>query len=108
MRLLRPILPVMLLAPCLSVCGGVSPRGLAIVVPAAPEIAEKVDRADSYARLLVAVLPKAAEALTEEERRLVVSDEDLAELREPVKVKWTDKTTDAEAEDAMITEEDED
>ncbi len=75
---------------------------------AAPEIAEKVDRADSYARLLVAVLPKTAEALTEEERRLVVSDEDLAELREPVKVKWTDKTTDAEAEYAMMTGEDED
>lgn len=74
---------------------------------AAPLIAERVDRADSYARLLVAILPKAEDALTEEERRFVVSDDDLADLRKPVRVKWTDKSTDDEAEDAMLNEEEE-
>ena len=36
-----------------------------------------------------------------------MSDERLAKLREPFKVKWTEAETDAEAEDNALTGEDE-
>lgn len=71
---------------------------------AASEIAAKLARPDvgaRYAELLIAILPPVAEALTEEERRLVAPDETVLKLREPVKVAWTSLATDAEAEDAM-------
>lgn len=67
---------------------------------AAPEIAAKIRRSEIggiYAERLLAILPEAETALTAEERRLVVSDERLAELREPVRVKWV-----CEAEDAAM------
>lgn len=76
---------------------------------AAAEIAAKVARPEiggMYAERLLAILPPVAEALTEEERRLVAPDETVARLREPVKVAWTSLATDAEAEDAMLTGED--
>ena len=60
-----------------------------------PEIGAK------YAELLIAILPPVAEALTEEERRLVASDETILKLREPVKVAWSsqpDAADDAEDE----------
>lgn len=69
---------------------------------AAPEIAAKIARSEVggiYAERLLAILPETA--LTDEERRLVVTDERLAELREPKRVKWADGT-DAEAEDAAM------
>lgn len=74
------------------------------------EIAAKIVKPEigaRYAELLLAILPEAADALTDEERRLVVTDEKLAKLREPVRVKWTDAASDAEAEDAALTEQDE-
>lgn len=76
---------------------------------AAPEIAAKIAKPDVgaiYAERLIAIFPEAEKALTEEERRLVVSDERLAQLRAPFKVKWTEAETDAEAEDNALTEED--
>lgn len=72
---------------------------------AAPEIATKIRRSEIgglYAERLLAILPEAEAALTDEERRLVVSDDKLAKLREPVRVKWTEGDTDAEAEDAAM------
>lgn len=73
---------------------------------AAPEIAAKLVKPEVgaiYAERLLAIFPDAEKTLTEEERRLVVSDERLAQLRAPFKVKWTAAETDAEAEDAMLT-----
>lgn len=78
---------------------------------AAPDIAAKVVRAEiggTYAARLLAVFPEAEAALTEEERRLVVTDERLAELRAPAKVAWCTDGTDAEAEDAALTGEEAD
>lgn len=78
---------------------------------AAAEIAAKVARPEigaMYAERLLAVLPPVAEALTDEERRLVAPDETVLKLREPVKVTWTSLATDAEAEDAMQSGDDED
>lgn len=60
---------------------------------AAPEIAAKITKPEVgaiYAERLLAIFPDAEKALTEEERRLVVSDERLAQLRAPFKVKWTE------------------
>ena len=78
---------------------------------AAPEIAAKIAKPEIgaiYAERLVAIFPDVAKmALTEEERRLVVSDERLAKLRAPFKVKWTEAETDAEAEDNALTNEEE-
>lgn len=77
---------------------------------AAPEIAAKIAKPEIggiYAERLLAIFPEAEKELTEEERRLVVSDERLAKLREPIKVKWTEAETDAEAEDNALTGEDE-
>ena len=74
---------------------------------AATEIAAKIVKpevGERYAELLVAVLPPVAEALTDEERKLVAPDEAVLKLREPVKVAWTAKPSDAEAEDAMLTD----
>ena len=72
---------------------------------AADEIAAKLVKPEigaKYAELLIAILPPVAEALTEEERRLVASDETILKLREPVKVAWSSRPTDdadnAEAE----------
>lgn len=65
---------------------------------AAPEIAAKLAKPEVgaiYAERLLAIFPGAEKALTEEERRLVVSDERLAKLRAPFKVKWTAAETDA-------------
>ena len=76
---------------------------------AAAAIAAKVARPEIggvYAERLLAILPPVAEALTEDERRLVAPDETVARLREPVKVAWTSLATDEEAEDAMLTGED--
>lgn len=73
---------------------------------AAPEIAAKLAKPEVgaiYAERLLAIFPGAEKALTEEERRLVVSDERLAKLRAPFKVKWTAAETDAEAEDNALT-----
>ena len=54
---------------------------------------------------LVAMLGKDGEAvLVAGHRRLVASDETVLKLREPVKVEWTSLATDAEAEDAMLSE----
>lgn len=67
---------------------------------AAPEIAAKIAKPEIgsiYAERMLAIFPGAETALTEEQRRLVVSDERLAELRKPFKVKWTEAETDAEA-----------
>lgn len=72
---------------------------------AAPEIAAKIRRSEIggiYAERLLAILPEAETALTAEERRLVVSDDKLAKLREPVHIKWTEGGTYAEAEDAAM------
>ena len=77
---------------------------------AAPEIAAKIAKPEIgaiYAERMLAIFPGAETALTEEERRLIVSDERLAKLREPIKVKWTEAETDAEAEDNALTGEDE-
>lgn len=77
---------------------------------AAPEIAAKIAKPEIgaiYAERMLAIFPGAETALTEEERRLIVSDERLAKLREPIKVKWTEAETDAEAEDNAPTGEDE-
>lgn len=77
---------------------------------AAPEIAAKVAKPEigaKYAELLIAILPDAAKALTDEERRLIVTDEKLEKLREPLCVRWSECETDADAEDAMQTEADE-
>ena len=74
---------------------------------AAAEIARKVRDWPRYAEILIAILPPVAEALTDEERQLVASDETVLKLREPIKVRWTSLPTDAEAEDAMTDEEDE-
>lgn len=66
---------------------------------AAPEIAAKIAKPEIgaiYAERMLAIFPGAETALTEEERRLIVSDERLAKLREPIKVKWTEAETDAE------------
>ena len=71
---------------------------------AASEIAAKLVKPEigaKYAELLIAIMPPVAEALTEEERQLVAPDETVLRLREPVKVAWTSLATDAEAEDAM-------
>ena len=68
---------------------------------AAAEIAAKIVRPEigaRYAELLVAILPPVAEALTEEERRLVAPDETVLKLREPVKVAWASQSADADAE----------
>ena len=71
---------------------------------AADEIAAKLVKPEigaKYAELLIAILPPVAEALTEEERRLVASDETILKLREPVKVAWSsqpDAADDAEDE----------
>lgn len=76
---------------------------------AAQEIAAKLVKPKigaMYAERLLAVMPETADALTDEERLLVASDETLAWLREPVKVKWTEAATDAEAEDNALTDED--
>ena len=75
---------------------------------AASEIARKVKDGSRYAQILIAILPPVAEALTDEERQLVASDETVLKLREPIKVRWTSLPTDAEAEDAMTDEETED
>lgn len=75
-----------------------------------PEIAAKIAKPEIgaiYAERMLAIFPGAETALTEEERRLIVSDERLAKLREPIKVKWTEAETDAEAEDNALTGEDE-
>ena len=67
---------------------------------AAPEIAAKVAKAEiggTYAARLLAVFPEAEAALAEEERRLIVTDERLAELRVPTKVAWYTDGTDAAA-----------
>ena len=61
---------------------------------AAAEIARKVKDGPKYAELLIALLPPVAEALTDEERQLVASDERVLKLREPVKVCWTSTPTD--------------
>lgn len=69
---------------------------------AADEIATKLVKPEigaKYAELLIAILPPVAEALTEEERRLVASDETILKLREPVKVAWSSQLTD-DADDA--------
>ena len=74
---------------------------------AAHEIAAKLGKPEVsaiYAERLLAIFPGAEKALTEEERRLIVSDERLAKLRAPFHVKWTEAETDAEAEDAMLTD----
>ena len=78
---------------------------------AAQEIAAKLVKPEIgaiYAERLIAILPETEYTLTEEERRLVVSDERLAQLRAPFKVKWTEAATDADAEDAMLTDDEED
>ena len=72
---------------------------------AAAEIARKVRDWPRYAEILIAILPPVAVALTDEERQLVASDETVLKLREPIKVRWTSLPTDAEAEDAMIDDE---
>ena len=77
---------------------------------AAQEIAKKIAKPEIggiYAERLLAIFPGAETALTEEERRLVVSDELLAKLRAPFTVKWTAAETDAEAEDNALTGDDE-
>ena len=59
---------------------------------AAAEIAAKMVKPEigaRYAQLLIAILPPAAGALTDEERQLVASDEMVLKLREPVKVCWS-------------------
>ena len=61
---------------------------------AAAEIARKVKDGPKYAELLIALLPPVAEALTDEERQLVASDERVLKLREPVKVSWSSTPTD--------------
>ena len=72
---------------------------------AAAEIAAKMVKPEigaRYAELLIAILPPVAEALTEEERKLVAPDETVLKLREPVKVAWASQPEaddDAEAED---------
>ena len=69
---------------------------------AADEIAAKIVKAEvgaKYAELLIAILPPVAEALTEEERRLVASDETVLKLREPVGVVWTSQPTSDDADD---------
>ena len=60
---------------------------------AASEIARKVKDGSRYAQILIAILPPVAEALTDEERKLVASDETVLELREPVKVRWSSMPT---------------
>ena len=65
---------------------------------AAAEIARKVRDWPRYAEILIAILPPVAEALTDEERRLVASDEEVLKLREPVKVRWSSTSADAEGE----------
>ena len=72
---------------------------------AAPEIAKRITRAEiggTYAERLLAILPAADAALTEDERRLIVSDERLAKLRKRMRVDWVqDGESDADAaEDA--------
>ena len=72
---------------------------------AAPEIAKRITRAEiggTYAKRLLAILPAADAALTEDERRLIVSDERLAKLRKRIRVDWVqDGESDADAaEDA--------
>ena len=74
---------------------------------AADEIAAKVVKPEigaKYAELLIAILPPVAEALTEEERKLVAPDETVLKLRERVKVAWTSQP---EADDDDETEDDE-
>lgn len=76
---------------------------------AAPAIAAKISRnetGDVYAERLLAILTEAEAALTDEERRLIVSDERLEELRDLPPVKWCADGTDAEAEDAAMQGED--
>ena len=76
---------------------------------AAAEIAAKIAKPEvgaKYAELLIAILPPTAEALTDEERQLVASDATVLKLREPVKVVWTSRPTDSEAEGDMLDAED--
>lgn len=66
---------------------------------AAAEIAAKMVKPEigaRYAQLLIAILPPAACALTDEERQLVASDEMVLKLREPVKVVWASSSTEAD------------
>ena len=77
---------------------------------AAAEIAAKMVKPEigaRYAQLLIAILPPAAGALTDEERKLVASDETVLELREPVKVRWSSTLADAEAEGEIDEDEEE-
>lgn len=71
---------------------------------AASEIAAKLVKPEigaQYAELLCALFQEAYDALTEEERRLVVSDEKLAQLQNPKGVKWLKDADD----DPMMDEE---
>ncbi len=68
---------------------------------AAAGIAEKIARPDigaRHAERLIAILPPVAEALTDEERRLIAPDETVQKLREPVKVAWASQSADADTE----------
>ena len=71
---------------------------------AAPEIAKRITRAEiggTYAERFLAIFPAADAALTEDERRLIVSDERLAKLRKRMRVDWVQGGTDGDAaEDA--------
>ena len=74
---------------------------------AASEIAAKIVKPEvgaRYAKLLIAILPPVASALTDEERQLVASDEEVLKLREPIKVRWTSLPTDDEGEDEETDE----
>lgn len=79
---------------------------------AASEIAAKLVKPEigaKYAELLIAIMPLAAGALTDEERQLVVSDEMMLKLREPVKVAWASQPAeDPEDEEPFDDEETED
>lgn len=75
---------------------------------AAQGIAAKVVRPEvgaGYAELLLAILPAVASALTDEERRLVVSDERLAELRSPVRMEWEGAREETEEEETEADDE---
>ena len=70
----------------------------------ADEIAKRIVKPEigaQYAELLCALFQEAYDALTEEERRLVVSDEKLAQLQNPKGVKWLKDADD----DPMMDEE---
>ena len=70
----------------------------------ADEIAKRIVKPEigaQYAELLCALFQEAYDALTEEERRLVVSDEKLAQLQNPEGVKWLKDADD----DPMMDEE---